>query len=288
MAAGEPLGAAYHPSALLTLLVYGDATGVFSCRKIEPAAYNLVAFRFIAAGRHPDHDTLGTLSCRFLEALADLFVQVLDIAREKRLLKLGTISLDGTKIQAHASKHRAQSQGHIEQLEMQLKDVVEALLTLADQADQPAVSDGMSLPDETVRRQERLKAMDMAKTQIEARAKVRFEKEQAEYEGKLTRCEAKAKEAGKKPGGKPPKPPEAGPTGQDQLNLTDEASRIMPITGGGFEQAYAPKEIPLEDNAQGAADTKSMLVVISCVIQSSNDKSEVIRAQENSLLYPHH
>lgn len=261
--------AAYHPSVLLALLVYGYATGVFSSRKIERATYDSVAFRFIAAGSHPDHDTLATFRRRFLEELAELFVQVLDIAREMRLLKLGTISLDGTKIHAHASKHRALSQGHIEQLEIQLKDEVESLLTMAEQADQSAVPDGMNLPDEIARRQERLKAMDIAKTKIEARAKVRFEKAQAEYEGKLARREAKTKETGKKPGGKPPKPPEAGPKGQDQLNLTDEESRIMPITGGGFEQAY---------NAQAAVDTTSVLVVISRVTQASNDKSEVVPA----------
>ena len=258
--------AAYHPSVLLALLVYGYATGVFSSRKIERATYDSVAFRFIAAGSHPDHDTLATFRRRFLEELAELFVQVLDIAREMRLLKLGTISLDGTKIHAHASKHRALSQGHIEQLEIQLKDEVESLLTMAEQADQSAVPDGMNLPDEIARRQERLKAMDIAKTKIEARAKVRFEKAQAEYEGKLARREAKTKETGKKPGGKPPKPPEAGPKGQDQLNLTDEESRIMPVAGGGFDQCY---------NAQAAVAVGSLLIVANDLTQAANDKQQL-------------
>ncbi len=234
------------PSVLLSLLVYGYANGVFSSRKIERATYDSVAFRFIAAGTHPDHDTLATFRRRFLDELAGLFVQVLEMAREMKLLKLGTVSLDGTKIKANASRHSALSHGHIEQLEIQLKAEVESLLAMAEQADQSAVPDGMSLPEEISRRQVRLDAMAAAKAKIEARAKVRFEKEQADCEAKLARREQKAKESGKKPGGKPPKPPTAGPKAQDQLNLTDEESRIMPVSGGGFVQAY---------NAQAAVDT---------------------------------
>jgi transposase len=259
--------AAYHPSVLLALLVYGYANGVFSSRKIERATYDSVAFRFIAAGTHPDHDTLATFRRRFLAELAGLFVQVLEMAREMKLLKLGTISLDGTKIKANASRHSALSHGHIEQLEIQLKAEVESLLAMAEQADQSTVPDGMNLPEEIARRQVRLAAMATAKAKIEARAKVRFEKEQAAYEAKLARREQKAKESGRKPGGKPPKPPVAGPKAQDQLNLTDEESRIMPVAGGGFDQAY---------NAQAAVDTGSMLVVALDVTQACNDKEQVL------------
>lgn len=259
--------AAYHPTVLLALLVYGYANGVFSSRKIERATYDSVAFRFIAAGAHPDHDTLATFRRRFLDELAGLFVQVLEMAQEMKLLKLGTISLDGTKIKANASRHRALSHGHIEQLEIQLKAEVESLLAQAEQADQSAVPDGMNLPEEIARRQARLDAMAAAKLKIAERAKVRFQKEQAEYEAKLARREQKAKESGKKPGGKPPKPPTAGPKAQDQLNLTDGESRIMPVAGGGFEQAY---------NAQAAVDTSSMLVVSLDVTQACNDKEQVL------------
>ena len=259
--------AAYHPSVLLALLVYGYANGVFSSRKIERATYDSVAFRFIAAGTHPDHDTLATFRRRFLDELAGLFVQVLEMAREMKLLKLGTISLDGTKIKANASRHSALSHGHIEQLEIQLKAEVESLLAQAEQADQSAVPDGMNLPAEIARRQTRLDAMATAKAKIEARAKVRFEKEQAEYESKLARREQKARESGRAPGGKPPKPPVAGPKAQDQLNLTDEESRIMPVADGGFEQAY---------NAQAAVDTGRMLVVSLNVTQACNDKEQVL------------
>ena len=269
--------AAYHPSVLLALLVYGYANGVFSSRKIERATYDSVAFRFIAAGSHPDHDTLASFRRRFLDELAGLFVQVLEMAREMKLLKLGTVSLDGTKIKANASRHSALSHGHIEQLEIQLKAEVESLLAMAEQADQSAVADGMNLPEEIARRQTRLEAMACAKAKIEARAKERFEKEQAEYEAKLARREQKAKESGKKPGGKPPKPPAVGPKAQDQLNLTDEQSRIMPVAGGGFEQAY---------NAQAAVDTDSMLVVGLGVTQACNDKEQVLPMLEQLVALP--
>ena len=102
---------------LLSLLIYGDATGVFSSRKIERATYDSVAFRFIAASSHPDHDTLAAFRRRFLDELAGLFVQVLDVAQEMKLLKLGTISLDGTKVHANASRHSTLSHGHIEKIE---------------------------------------------------------------------------------------------------------------------------------------------------------------------------
>ena len=271
--------AAYHPSVLLALLVYGYANGVFSSRKIERATYDSVAFRFIAAGAHPDHDTLASFRRRFLDELAGLFVQVLEMAQEMKLLKLGTISLDGTKIKANASRHRALSHGRIEQLEIQLKAEVESLLAMAEQADQSAVPDGMNLPEEIARRQVRLDVMAAAKVKVkvEERAKARFEKEQAEYEAKLARREQKTKESGRKPGGKPPQPPVAGPKAQDQLNLTDGESRIMLVAGGGFDQAY---------NAQAAVDTSSMLVVSLTVTQACNDKEQVVPMLEQLAALP--
>ena len=258
--------AAYHPALLLSLLVYGYATGVFSSRKIERATFDSVAFRFIAAGNHPDHDTLATFRRRFLEELADIFVQVLTLAKEMKLLKMGTISLDGTKLHANASRHSALSHGHIEKLEAQLKAEVQELLALAEKTDRADVPDGVSLPEEIKRREDRLALMAEAKAKIEARAKERFAREQAEYEAKLARREAKIQETGKKPGGKPPKPPAPGVQTTDQINLTDEESRIMPVSGGGFEQAY---------NAQAAVDTGSMLVVVPTVTQATNDKEQV-------------
>ena len=193
-------------------------------------------------------------------------MQVLELAREMKLLKLGTISLDGTKVHANASRHSALSHGHIERIETQLKAEVQELLALAEQADRADVPDGVSLPAEIKRREDRLSAMAEAKAKIEARAKERFEREQAAYETKVAQREAKAKENGKKPSGKPPKPPASGPKAEDQVNLTDNESRIMKVAGGGFEQAY---------NAQAAVDTGSMLVVAPAVTQAGNDKEQV-------------
>jgi transposase len=258
--------AAYHPSLLLSLLIYGYATSIFSSRRIERATYDSVAFRFIAAGSHPDHDTLANFRRRFLDEFEDLFVQVLTLAREMKLMKLGTISLDGTKIHANASRHSALSYGHIEKIEAQLKAEVQELFSLAEQADQTAVPDGVSLPEEIKRREDRLSALAAARAKIEARAQERFEREQAAYEAQVASREAKAKARGKKPGGRPPKPPVAGVQAQDQINLTDEESRILPVSGGGFEQAY---------NAQAGVDAESLLVVTTGVTQAPNDKEQV-------------
>lgn len=257
--------AAYHPEVLLSLLVYGYANGVFSSRKIERATYDSVAFRYLGAGSHPDHDTLATFRRRFLDELSGIFVQVLELAQEMKLLKLGTICLDGTKIHANASRHSALSYGHLTQLEIQLKAEVQELLEQAEKADQSDLPDGLNLPEELKRRQDRLAAMEQAKTKIEARARERFEREQAEYDEKLAKREARQAETGKKPGGKPPKPPEAGPRPSDQINLTDEDSRIMKVAGGGFEQCY---------NAQAAA-AENMLVVAVSVTQACNDMQQV-------------
>ena len=269
--------AAYHPALLLSLLVYGYATGVFSSRKLERATYDSVAFRFIAAGCHPDHDTLATFRRRFLGELEGIFVQVLELAREMKLLKLGTVSLDGTKIHANASRHSALSHGHIERIESHLKAEVQELLALAEQADRADVPDGVSLPAEIKRREDRLCAMAAAKAKIEARAQVRNEREQTAYEEKVARREAKAKETGRKPGGKPPKPPVPGVQASDQINLTDEESRIMPVSGGGFEQAY---------NAQAAIDTDTMLVVAPALTQATNDKEQVTPMLEQLAALP--
>ncbi len=257
---------AYHPAMLLSLLIYGYATGTFSSRKIERATYDSLAFRYIACNRHPDHDTLAVFRKRFRKEFEAAFVQVLQIARENQVSRFGTVSLDGTKIHANASRHSALSHGHAEKIEAQLKAQVQELLALAEKADQAAVPDGVKLPDEIKRREDRLAAIAAAKAKIEARAQERFEREQAEYEAKMAARAAKEKATGKKPGGKPPQPPESGPRDDDQINLTDEESRIMKVAGGGFEQCY---------NAQAVVDTESMLILAPHVTQASNDKEQV-------------
>ena len=257
---------AHHPATLLSILIYGYCTGVFSSRKLERATYDSVAFRYLAAGTHPDHDTLATFRRRFLGEFSELFIQVLELAREMKLLKLGNVCLDGTKVQANASRHSALSHGHIEKLEAHLKAEVQELLALAESADQSAVPDGIDLPAEIRRREDRLAAMAEAKAKIAARAEERYQREKAEYDAKLTKRAEKEKSTGKKPGGKPPTAPMPGPKDSDQINLTDEESRIMPVSGGGFEQAF---------NAQAAVDTESMLVVATGLTQAPNDKEQV-------------
>lgn len=256
---------AYHPATLLSLLIYGYATGTFSSRKIERATYDSLAFRYIACNRHPDHDTLATFRTRFDQEFKSAFVQVLQVARENQLSRFGTVSLDGTKIHANASRHSALSYAHAEKIEAHLKAEVQELLVLAAAADQSAVPDGVSLPDEITRREDRLAAIAAAKVKIEARAKARFEGEQADYEAKMAARKAKT-DAGKKPRGKGPKPPESGLRATDQINLTDEESRIMKVAGGGFEQCY---------NAQAVVDAESMLIIASDVTQACNDKELV-------------
>ena len=256
---------AYHPAMLLSLLIYGYATGTHSSRKIERATYDSLAFRFIACDQHPDHNTLANFRRRFGKEFAAIFVQVLQVARENQLSRFGTVSLDGTKIHANASRHSALSYGHAEKIEARLMAEVQQMLALAEAADQGSVPEGVDLPEEIKRREDRLAAIAAAKAKIEARTKERFEREQAEYQAKMAAREAKAKATGKKPGGKPPAPPRAGPRAEDQINLTDDASRIMKVAGG-FDQCY---------NAQGVVDTESMLVVAADVTQATNDKEQV-------------
>jgi transposase len=260
--------AGYHPALLLGLLVYGYANGVFSSRKLERATYDSVAFRFIAANDHPDHDTIATFRRRFLKEIEALFVRVLQLAREMGLLKLGTVALDGTKIHANASRHSALSYEHATKIEAQLKAEVAELLARAEAADQAEVAvDGMSIPEELARREARLAKLGEARAKIEARAKERFEQEMAEHRAKLAAREAKAAATGKKPGGRPPAPPVEGPQPKDQINLTDEDSRIMPVAGGGFEQCY---------NAQAVVAAESLLVIAPEVVQAPNDKQQIV------------
>ena len=258
--------ASYHPQLLLGLIIYGYATGVFSSRKLERATYDSVAFRFIAANAHPDHDTIAAFRRRFLPQIETLFVQVLGVARELGVLKLGTVALDGTKIHANASRHSALSYEHASKIEAQLQSEVADLMAKAEAADQADVPDGVSIPEELARREQRLAGIARAKATIEARAKERHGREQAEHDAKMAAREAKAAATGKKPGGRPPAPPVAGPLPTDQVNLTDEESRIMPVAGGGYEQCY---------NAQAAVAAGSLLVIAADVVQAPNDKQQL-------------
>jgi transposase len=259
---GEP----YAPEMLLGLLLYGYATGVFSSRKIERATYEAVPFRFLAGNLHPDHDTLATFRRTFLPELKDLFVQVLLLAQEAGVLKLGTISLDGTKVHADASKRKAVSYQRLRELETQLRAEVEELFALGEQSEQPEVPDGLVVREEIARREDRLARMAEAKAVLEARAGERAAVEQADYEAKMAQRAERERTTGRRPGGRPPTPPVPGPRDGDQYNFTDPQSRIMKSsTHAGFEQDY---------NAQVAVDQQSLLIVGWALSNHPNDSQE--------------
>jgi transposase len=258
-------GAPYAPEVLLGLLFYGYTTGVFSSRKIERATYEAVPFRFIAGNMHPDHDTLAKFRRTFLQELKELFVQVLLLAQEAGVLKLGTISLDGSKIHADASKHKAVSYNRLLELEKQLRSEVEELFAKVEQ-EQPEIPDGLVVSEEIARRETRLKKLEEAKAVIEARAKERTAAEQAEYDAKMEARAEKERQTGHRPGGRPPAPPKPGPRGEDQYNFTDPDSRIMKNpTNTGFEQDY---------NVQVAVDQQSLLIVGCALSNHPNDSHE--------------
>jgi len=267
----------YHPAMLLALLFYGYATGVFSSRRIAHATYDSFAFFFISGGTHPNFRTISDFRKRFLGEIQDLFVEILLIARAMGLVKLGKVSLDGTKIKANASKHKALSWAHANRIEEQLEGEVEELMRLAERADNESLPEQMDIPLELERREQRLKVIAAAKEEIEARARERYEAEQAEYERKLAAREARAEQTGRKPGGKAPKPPTPGPLDKEQVNLTDRESRIMLTAGGGFEQSY---------NAQAGVDVDTHLIVEEHLTNHVNDKQEVAPALEKLAALP--
>jgi len=266
---GEP----YAPEVLLGLLLYGYATGVFSSRKIERATYEAVSFRFIAGNRHPDHDTIATFRRTFLAELKDLFVHVLLLAQEAGVLTLGTISLDGTKIHADASKSKAVSDKRLLEIEAHLRAEVEELFALAERLDERERPDGLVVRDEIARREDRLARLAQAKAVLEERARARAREaiERAAYEEKLARRAEREQTTGRRPGGRPPTPPTSGPREDDQYNVTDPAARIMKNpTDQGFEQDY---------NAQIAVDQASLLIVGHALSNHPNDS----RAAEPTL-----
>src|SRR5579864_1021097 len=259
---GEP----YAPEVLLSLLLYGYATGIFSSRKIERATYEAVPFRFIAGNLHADHDTLAAFGRTFLPALKELFVQVLLLAQEAGVLMLGTISLDGTKSHADASRHNAVSYKRLLELETQLRAEIEELFLLSEQSDQREIPDGLVVREEMARREDRLARLAEAKAVLEARASERLAAEQAEYETKLAQRAERERTTGRRPGGRPPTPPVPGPRDGDQYNFTDPQSRIMKNpTNAGFEQDY---------NAQVAVDQGSLLIVGWALSNHPNDSQE--------------
>jgi transposase len=258
--------AQYPPAMMLTLLIYSYATGRFGSRTIEAATHGDVAVRYICVNRHPDHDSICTFRTANEPAFVAAFTDVLQLAHQMRLTQVGSVSVDGSKIAANASKHAAVSYQRAGEMIAQLELEVQELITLAKQADaQETKTPGLDLPAELQRRESRVAALQRARQVIAERARELAAAQQPEYEAKVAAREAQ-RAAGKKPRGKAPVPPSPVPDPKDQYNFTDPESRIMKAGNGQhFEQAY---------NAQAAVD-EAMLIVGARVSAAPNDKQEL-------------
>ena len=259
----------YPPPMLLALLIYSYATGTFGSRRIEQSTHDSVPVRLLTADTHPDHDTLCTFRRENQALLSESFVKVLQLAQQLQVLKFGQlpVAADGTKVLANASKHSAVSYERAGEMITQLEREVQQLLTKAEQADATPLQDGLTIPNEIARRQERKAALAQARTEIEARAHARYTVQLAEHEQKLAARAAK-QERGEKVGRQPPQAPTPTPAPGDQYNFTDPESRIMKAGNGQhFEQNY---------NAQAAVEVESRLIVGERVSQAPNDKQELV------------
>lgn len=253
----------YPPHLLLALLIYCYANGVFSSRRIERATYRDLAVRYLCADTHPDHDTICAFRRNNLAAIAAAFVEVLEVAREMKLLRLGTVSVDGTHIKASASKDKNVTYERAQQLRTQLRLDVDELLRQAEQTDRQD-EDPQKLPEEIARREKLLRRMDEACAQLEQRAKARAEAERADYERKL--AARNEREGSSK--GPTPKPPCSTPERDEQINLTDADARLMRKNSReGYTQSY---------NAQAVVDADgSQLIVGQRVSTCPSDANEL-------------
>ena len=258
---------AYEPAMMVSLIFYCLVTGILSSRKMEQATWESIPVRYITGNLHPDHDTIASFRNRMKDSLDKIFLEILLIAQEMGVLKLGTVSLDGTKMKANASKHKALSYEHACKLEEQLKEELKQLLAQSEVEEITDVKKPeLNIPEEIHRREARLSEIERAKAEIVRREKERYEKEKAEYDAKMQARETKEKETGKKARGKAPEEPKEEISGKAQVNLTDEDSRIMPKGKGTFEQSY---------NAQAGVDVGSHMIVNEHVTQACNDKEEL-------------
>ena len=259
--------AQYHPRMMLALLIYCYANGIFSSRRIERATHRDIGVRFVAANTHPDHDTICKFRRENAEAVSESFLQVLLLARELKLLKVGMVSVDGTKMDANASKHRSLRYDRARELVEQLKLDVADLLARAEGADGSGAEDPQALPAEIARREVLREKLDAACKHLEAQAQARAEKEREEYETKLR---AHQERHGK---GKKPKPLDAIPRNDEQSNLTDPDSRLMRKNEQSeFRQSY---------NAQAAVDAEgSMLILGARITQCASDRNELVATVE--------
>lgn len=257
----------YPPTMLLARLIYSYATGNFSSRRIEQSTYDSVPVRLLTADTPPDHDTICTFRRENQALLTESFVKVLPLAQQLKVLQVGqiTVAVDGTKVLANASKHSAVSYKRAGQRIGQLELEVKQLVAKAEHADSTPLQDGLTIPEEIARRQERKAAL------AKARAQSRYAAELAEQETKLAERAAR-KERADKVGGQSPKAPSSQPGAQEQYNFTDPESRIMKAgSGKHFEQ---------NDNAPAAVEVESRLIVGERVSQSPNDKQELVRTMK--------
>jgi transposase len=254
----------YPPRMMLALLIYCYANGIFSSRRIERATYHHVAVRYLTADTHPDHDTIATFRRENFDAVAACFVHVLELAQAAGLLKVGTVSVDGTKLKANASINRNVRYDRAGQLIEQLEREVQERMEQADHTDDQDETDGQRLPDDLAKHEDLEDKLKAARAQIEARHKAKLKTEQAEYECKVKERADKGEKRGKEP-----KAPDPEPDPKTQQNLTDPDSRLMRKNlRSGFEQAY---------NAQSVVDADgSQLILAARVTNHSCDKNELL------------
>ena len=263
----------YHPAMMLKLLLYAYCLGVPSSRRIERATYRDVAFRVLATDQHPDHASIAAFRQRHLPALAGLFVQVLELCQAAGMVTLGHVALDGTKIKANASKHKAMSYARMEETERRLEQEVRRLLDEAERVDAAEDAEfgrgrrGDELPAELARRESRLAKIRAAKAALEQQAKERAAKAAEQARAKVA---AREQRVGSAKGGVPkvPDPAQAQPEPTAQLNFTDPESRIM-VDGAtkSFVQAY---------NAEIAVDAQAQVVVACGVTQEAIDVQQFV------------
>ncbi len=271
---GSRGGLPYAPETLLAVLFYSYASGVFSSRRIERATYDQVPFRFLAGNTHPDHDTLAQFRVAFLDLLPEIFTQLLLLAQAAGVLRLGSISLDGTKIHADASKSQAVSYQRLLERESRVQAEVADLLACAAQADTRPWPDGLVLADEVGDRVARLARLAEAKAVLEARARERYAVEQAAYTAQVQEREARARRRGGQPRGRPPTPSTPGPRDDDQYNFTDPDSRIMKNSrDGGFDQHY---------NSPVAVEPASRFIVGQSLSNHPVDVNEALPTVDSS------